>query len=289
MKVTIPQGTLERANPHMENVVSETPVVGSESTPAEPVKKTYKVKVDGQELEVGEDEVVKNYQLRKASDERFRKAAELEKAARAREEKLKQDPWSVLKELGLDPDEAAEQRLLKKLEWEMMSPEQRRLRELEAERNKLDSELKSERERKLNEQKEQFRTQAAQEIDDEIFAAIQEAGVSKVTPRLIARVAEELLVAYEGQKQKIPAKEALLRAKKNIHGDVKSLLAELPLETLVKDFLPPEFLKSLREFDLAQFKAQKTPPAQSKPSAVQKTETTTAKKKQSIDDFFDKL
>jgi hypothetical protein len=54
-----------------------------EVKPPAPEKKFYKVKVNGEEIEVDEEELTRGYQIRKASDRAFQEAAEMRKKAEA--------------------------------------------------------------------------------------------------------------------------------------------------------------------------------------------------------------
>lgn len=116
----------------------------SAADPAPPPKR-YKVKIDGEELEVPEDELLRGYQRGAAARKRFEEA----QRERAEIEELKKlgDPWKIAQKLlgkgDEDLDQLAEQRLLARLQRESMTPEQRRIAELEAERDRYATEAKN--------------------------------------------------------------------------------------------------------------------------------------------------
>ena len=79
-----------------------------ETTPAPEVRR-HKVKVDGEELEVDEATLLKDYQLARASHARMQEAARLRQEAeaqvaqiRALAEQTRQDPRTIFKALGLE-------------------------------------------------------------------------------------------------------------------------------------------------------------------------------------------
>lgn len=108
----------------------------------------HKVKVNGEEKEVDLDELIRGYQLREASDAKFRTAAEKEKAAESRAGEvnriltaMKDNPDEFVEgamRLGVDPVKLAESILTKRVNAEMeaeeeaqMSPEQKERKALE--------------------------------------------------------------------------------------------------------------------------------------------------------------
>lgn len=117
-------------------------------------KRKYKVKVNGEEIEVDEDELTRGYQIRKASDKAFQEAAEMRKKADAFFNALKDDNklGEILQALGKDPRAMAENYLAQVLEYEMLSPEQKRIKELELQNQRL---TQTERERQIKIQQAQ--------------------------------------------------------------------------------------------------------------------------------------
>ena len=115
--------------------------------PAEAPRK-FKVKVDGQELEVSEEDLLRGYQTREAADKRFKEGAQARREAEAYRaevnsvlELMQKDPRGFAekaKGLGINPAEFAEAILRPIVEEEIaaeeekqMSPEQLKQREME--------------------------------------------------------------------------------------------------------------------------------------------------------------
>lgn len=224
--------------------------------PAE--KRKYRVKVDEAEEEVEEDELLRGYQKAKASDKRFQEAARKEKAISDLLQTLQKDPAQVLKQMGMDFDKLAEERLLAKLEDSMLSPEEKELRDLRSLRERVQAEEKARREQAEAAEREERYTRALEEIDQDIAAALSEAGL-KPTPRTLARMAEYMLAAIDSEQGRLPAKDAFARVKEDYAQDVREWLSALPAEQVVQA-LPKEVLAAIRSHDVAQAKAKLSAP-----------------------------
>lgn len=267
-------------------------------------KHKHKVKVDGQDSEIEYDELVRDYQTRKAADKRFREAADAQKRAKDLQERLVKDPWSALKEAGKDPYSLAEQLLIQKLEFEGLSPAEKRAMQAEWKAQELEERLKREEESKTSSRKAQAEAKALQEIDQEIGDALK-AMNRKPTPLFIKRVAEHLLAQHEaeeaalaeeygdripdeawGRVKRLSASEAVSRTRKDIRLDITEELSNMSIEEL-KEVLPKPVLDALRKADVAQVLAQ-DPMGSRKPRAeVQKPKV--ADKRMSTETFFKQL
>lgn len=245
----------------LETTESEETSEGSEGnegedTPSQKAqeKRKYRVKVDDTEEEVEEEELLRGYQKAKSSDKKFQEASQLKKQIENLLDVMKNDPARVMSELGVDFKTHAEQYLLAQLEDSMLTDEQRELRDLRALKNSREEELKKQKELLEAQENEAALTKAIDEIDAEVFEALQNAGL-KATPRTIARVAEQILASLESEDGRMPAKAALERVKSDYADDVRDWLGALPSAEVVK-LLPPEVVAVIRAHDLAQTKGK---------------------------------
>lgn len=94
-----------------------------------------------------------------AAERRFAEAHRTKQEAEALRQRMKDKPWEAMAELGLDPEQLAEQRMLERIQREQMSPEQRALAEERQKREELESRL---REREQQEQEVQVAEAARQ-------------------------------------------------------------------------------------------------------------------------------
>lgn len=183
-----------------------------------------KKKKNDREEDVSVEDLIRHYQKEKAADEKFRKSAEIEKklaAMEAQREKdlamLKSDPWAVLKEQGLDPDELAEMRLLDKIKLESMDEHERRAHDLGLENQTLkekaekwEAQQKEHKERLETEHKNKLKLQQVQSIDKDLTETLQERGL-KPTPQVLESVAQHMLahLTQKGGNKNITVKESL--------------------------------------------------------------------------------
>lgn len=220
----------------------------------------HKVKINGIEQDVDYADLVNRYQQEKAADEKFKSAAQIrdENAKKQREfEEYEKDPWKFWQKRGIDPDEAAEQRLLKKIRdereqnlqgksWDQLSDEEKAF-SLDIERRKrLDSEKRIEE--MTAEQKKclvkEAEAKAASEIDEEISAAIKEYGF-KPTPAVIAQIAANMLAHLEGGTG-VSAKDVVKRTHESVRSASKEYITSMTADEL-QAFLPKESLDGLRK------------------------------------------
>lgn len=242
--------------------IAAEPVQALAASPAAgeamPDTRTARVKINGKEKEVAWDELVTNYQLREASDEKFRQAKQLAEEAGMTKKEMQaflKDPWEFAKKNGLDPYDLAETLLLQKLEYEQMSPDakarmaaEKRAKELEED---LENRTKSERENAKN----AAVAQAVKEIDEEIGEALKASG-RKPTPRLIARLAESMLSHLERQDGQRPrAQDVLKNIDHEYMGDISEYLENMPVERLL-EVLPQSVRDAIRKADVQRVRSQ---------------------------------
>ena len=237
--------------------------------------KTWKSKVNGKDVTWDkEEDLVRDAGLGKAAFEKMREAADLKKTVEGFWEQFKKDPMGALENpaLGL----TAEQRrdLIEKyyqkayLEQDALTPEQKRLRELEAEIARRDKEVEDKR--KADEEAQKTQQQKALEAkwqetyQQQIIEAIEKGGFPK-TPRTAARVAFYMAQAAEAGFD-APIETIIAQVGKDYEDEFTSILSEnVPMEAILK-VLPKGFIKRLRQYDLDQYKAKQAklnaPPVQ---------------------------
>lgn len=262
-------------------------------------KAKVKAKIYDKEEEVSVEDLVKHYQKERAADLKFQKAAEIERKAKESEKKLadyqkklKENFWEVAQESGYDPDEIAEQRLLKKLEFEMMNEDQKRSYKLQKEldEEKARTKFYAEQEAKQKEElakaeTEKLKLSQIQEIDTTLTEVLKEKGL-KPNPAILENVAQYMLAHLTSEKgnKDITAKEALEYVLAQSEKDFLSRIEATKVEDLLTK-LPKTYVDAIRKYFVDQVTSGTV-----KPQKV--TPTTQAAKKPtkiSTDDFFDKL
>lgn len=241
--------------------------VKSEPKSEQPTK--HKVKIDGQEAEVSLDELIAGYSKAKASHDRFQQAAQerkiaeqLKKEAEEAKARLKTNPWDVLKELEADPRALAEEYLIKQLEYDAMTPEQRTAMEeskrKDRERQELEEKIRKyeEREKAEKEAQEakeiQEKTQHfVKEIETSMLEALQSSALPK-THAMVAKVADKMLEAHSYGIDMHPS-QAVRLVEEELKVLKKAFLEDLDADKLA-DFLGEEQLKKIRKRDVEKLK-----------------------------------
>lgn len=268
----------------VEAVEPKTP--STSEAPVEPAKK-FKVKVDDRDEEVDESELLKGYQKAKASDKRFQEASQLRKEAEREKaqiqdllKQVKENP-DLLEQLGIDLDGYSEKRMLRKLERSLKSPEELELEELRSFKSKQEESGKKAAEVQAAKELEQQYALAAEQIDKEVFETLKSAGM-KPTPRLVARLAEQMIASLDDEGKRSTATEALGRVKNDYQSDVSELLESLEPSQLNEMF--PGLVKKLRDYSIGQAKASEVPAF--KAGVTPKQVNDLKPKRKSIDDFL---
>lgn len=274
MSENIEQTTTEDVGSEEENV-SEVPEA--------PTPKRYKVKVDQEEMEVDEEELLKGYQLSKASNKRFQEASEIQKQVERLIEDSRKDPRKMFEVLGLNPREWSEQLLLQELEESMLTPDDKKRRDESAELESYRKEKLSTKQKQEEAEKASYFDKASQEIDDEISQVLQDSGL-KPTARNIARMAEYMLAGIDSE-NRLTAKDAYNKVRHDYDQDIVDLLQTTPMDKLV-DMLPKSFLSDLRKYEVSKHATQAKLPSFNTPGSKPQAMKEEKPRKKSIDELL---
>ena len=251
----------------------------------------YKAKVDGKESEVDYDELVRGYGHNSAANARMREAAELKKAAESREKALmdniygwKDNPTSAfdaLEKLGIDVDSIAHERVLKKMQLEMMSPEERRAFDMEQELNRYKSREAKEAEAKRQQEILDMRQKSATQLENGILDYLQ--GKPNISPAVVGRAVDAMIAAAEDGKD-ISIEQAFKHAEGCFETERKSIFDAEIRAMLTQGQVPKELADLVRKADmkaLRQEPPKRTAPENSTPQAKNVG--------QNVDDFFNNM
>lgn len=224
------------------------------------IAKKYKVKLEGEELEVDEDELIRNYQLRKVSDKRLQEGVMARKQAEALLHMLKTDPQRVLSDprIGLDVKKFAEDIIYKQLQEEMMTPEQRELavykqkvQDYEAQQKKIQDEQRMKEETALHEQRRN-------EYVNDISQALANSGLPR-NDYTVGRVVHEMTRAIRAGFSNVKASDVIELVHAQFVKDTKELYGSSSEETLFK-LLGDDVANKIRNYDVSQFKQKNAIP-----------------------------
>lgn len=222
--------------------------------PAAPKPQVFDV--DGEKLTLAEIKQLR--EKAKGADQKFREAAEAKKQVEQFMERFQQDPLSVLKDkrLPINQRELAEKMLLASLEEEMLTPEQRKIKEYEAKLGEYESKeqvIKREAEEREAEQRREIKRQ---EISQMFVKAMESTPLSK-DPETAAMAMRDMAMMLRAAKERgidVSAEDLAQHAQNKYQKAMYSLANQLEGEDLI-GFLGEDVIKKIRKADLARLKA----------------------------------
>jgi len=234
----------------------------------------YTVNVSGRKEEVTVEDLMKNYQTMRASNDKFQSAAAKEKETQKLVEDLAKDPIAAMSEAGYSPEEIKDyiygqaERYLNRAEE---TEEQRELRELKEYREQSEA-------RKL-ESEEKTKAEAAQaeldatssDIEAEYVAALEASDIPS-DPNAIRGIAQ---IQLNGLKNgyDIPLVEAAQIYDEERREYINSMFDNMDTDKVLS-YLGKERMKEVRSKDLEKLKTKKSPvpasatPEKSKPMSA---------------------
>lgn len=274
-----PAEETEAGGEEATETAEEKPEPKTPPTPAE--KRRMKLKVDGDEQERDEEEVIRLAQLRLAEGNRFdahakeKKAFEKEKREHAAAlEAFKKDPAGFFRKMGMDPREWAEGHVHESMQDDNLTAEQKELRDAKKKLQEIEAEKKSAEEKAQQERIEKLADAEAERLNTELPKLLAAANLPK-SPRTLARVAE-LWLTNEEQGLDLPLESLVDLAREQYLSEVQAIFGSADGEQLLK-LLGEQNAKKIRKADLARLRkgpGTTAAPAQtSKPAAKAKGRT----------------
>lgn len=237
------EGAAEQAAPaqaadqQLQEAVEDAIANGASEKEVKNLIKEFQLKVNGKvinkKIDLSDENALKNeLQLSAAARQAMQEAANLKKLYESEVSRLKQDPFSVLAELGLDPDQLAEMRIQQRIEEMKKSPEQiereRIQAELQAAREEANR-LKAEREA---EQFEKLKDQAAAQIETEIEQALDSHKTLPKSRHIVKRIADSMLWAINNGYDDVTAEDVMPLVEKEWREEMSRLMDDSPEDVL---------------------------------------------------------
>lgn len=220
----------------------------------EKISRKYKVKIDGQEQDVDEDELVQNYQLRKVSDQKLQEGVKARKQAEALLHLLKTDPKRVLTDprIGIDVKKFAEDIIYQTLEDEMMSPEQRELREYKKKVQEYEARQQQEEQERTQREQQELHNQRKDAYVTDIRESLSASGLP-INDYTVSRVVSAMTNAIKAGFTEVSAKDVIELVHADFVRDTKALYGSSSEETLMK-LLGDDVAKKIRNYDVEKYK-----------------------------------
>ena len=237
------------------------PATGSAAPAAvvEPPRK-IKLKLDGKDVEMLESEVVAYAQQGKVATQRFQEAAKMRAEAEEVLKFAKANPTEFFNKTGLNARQWAEEYLMKELQAEAMSPEQRKASENEEKLRKYEMTEKQRADAALEAQKERAKQEHMLNYDQMFVKALNESGLPK-NQFTIKRMAELQLINIKN-KYDLSATQLAKLVREDFAAEQKSIMGGLDGDQLL-DFLGADLVKKLSKAQIAKLKAKAQPGAKS--------------------------
>lgn len=279
------------------NGSSEAAAPAAKATPAAPRYMT--IKVDGREVRMTEDEVIRQAQLGHASGKRFSEAAAKEQAVKRIIGTAKSNPIQALMdpELGLSKDqvrEAFETWYRKEfIEPETLTPEQREIAKYKEEAEKYKSEREQEQQSKQQQELTRATEHWTQEYQKQMVGALETSGLPK-NEHTVGLMARYMKLNLEGG-YNAPMEVVVQQVRNDFRQIVDSFVSNASGEQLVQMF-GEGLVNQIRKFDLQRLRAKDPILAQQQGQQAQAQQGQTGELKQGkpiswsqARSYFDKL
>lgn len=244
-----------------EAVVSDpnSPVNGEQTSQdikdaaAEAMRK-YKVKVDGQELEVDEKELLRGYSHQKAANKILQEG---KKARKQAEEfitlmKDKGKLFEVIQKLGHDPRKLTEEYLASQLEEEMLDPREKEFRDAQKKLRDYEEREKRAQQEQQAKLEESLKEKFAKDYNEQFVASLKTSGLP-ATKQTISEMAKYIHRAAKIG-FKMTTDEAAKLVKEDVQKKVASIVSESDGEVLLQ-LLGENVANKIRKWDTSRVKS----------------------------------
>lgn len=218
------------------------------------VARLFKVKVDGQDTEVDETELLRGYTHSKVANERMRQATETRQLAEQVLSIFKTNPKEAFAKLGVDAKAFAEQVLQEEMEEAVLTPEQKELRDLKRFKEDMSQKEEAARQAEAEAAEEAFRTQVAEELQTSIVTALDSADLPR-NEYTVARMAYYLESCIQAGFEATP-QDVIAHVKAEYDRELKAFLSSVPEDKLL-NFIGPDFTKKVVKQHIAATGAKK--------------------------------
>lgn len=213
----------------------------------------HKLKVDGEEIEVDEEELKRGYTHQRAANKKLQEGLKAKKQAEEFVRLLKQDPLKVLShpEIGHDVRKLAEEYLAAQLEDEMLDPKEKELRTYKQKLEAYEAEKKKEQEAKEKAETERLKAEFSKKYSEEFVEALKTVDLPG-TKEMVGQMARYIARAAAIKFPMTPIEAAkLVQEDEDVR--IRHRLKNASPEQIAK-ILDEEGLQKVRTFDTARLK-----------------------------------
>ena len=198
----------------LQDVVETALANGASEKEVKSLIREYQLKVNGKtinkKIDLSDENGLRNeLQLAAAARQSMQESANLKKLYEKEVGRLKSDPWAVLQELGIDPDELAELRIQSRIEEMKKSPDQIERERIQKELTAAREEARQLKEERESENFEKMKQQAAVQIESEIESALDAYKSLPKSRHIVKRIADSLLWAMDQGFENVTAEDVM--------------------------------------------------------------------------------
>lgn len=281
------------------NEVESNELGGNEELQEQEQPQKYKVKVNGVEKEVTIDELRKRFEHGEAANEKFQKAAQIQKEYQKAQqemtkvkgvfEHLKSNPnsfFELAEAIGVDLDKLAHEHVLKQYKISTMSEEERRYHDMEQKLSRYEQEQKRYQEEEQQRNKSQTLQRARTDVETELVNFFTENKVTP-TPEMMERVLSDIALFANDT---TTLSEAIRRSYQR-HETLMSRLEQQALEKAIKTGkVPDELRTAFRKADVEKLgNPFRSKPDSRPPSDRPQVQSRSSKPVTTSDDYFSRL
>lgn len=238
------------ADQQLQDAVETALANGASEKEVKNLIREFQLKVNGKvinkKIDLSDENNLKNeLQLAAAARQSMQEAANLKKLYESEVNRLKQDPFSVLAELGLDPDQLAEMRIQQRIEEMKKSPEQIERERIQAELQAAREEARRLKEERDAEQFEKLKDQAAAQIETEIEQALDAHKSLPKSRHIVKRIADSMLWAINNGFDDVTAEDVMPLVEKEWRDEMSRLMDDSP-EDMLEQLIGQRNIERLR-------------------------------------------
>jgi hypothetical protein len=221
----------------LQEVVETALANGASEKEVKNLIKEFQLKVNGKvvnkKIDLSDEAGLKNeLQLAAAARQSMQESANLKKLYEKEVGRLKSNPWEVLQELGMDPDELAELRIQQRIEEMKKSPEQVEREKIQKELQEAREEARRLKEERESEQFEKMKEQAAVQIESEIEQALDAHKTLPKSRHIVKRIADSMLWAINNGYENVSAEDVMPLVEKEWRDEMSRLMDDSPEDVL---------------------------------------------------------
>ncbi len=242
-------GAAAASTQDLKSVVEDALANGASEKEVKSLIRDFQLKVNGKivnkRIDLSDENALKNeLQLSAAARQAMQETANLKKMYESEIGRLRQDPFSVLAELGLDPDQLAEMRIQQRIEEMKKSPEQIEREKIQIELQAAREEARALKEERDSSQFEKLKEQAAAQIETEIEQALDAHKTLPKSRHIVKRIADSMLWAMNNGYD-VTAEDVMPMVEKEWRDEMSRLMDDSP-EDILEQLIGQRNIERLR-------------------------------------------